>query len=173
MKALVQRVRDELGAAGCIAALLLVGVAVFHIAVLQPMQDRRAALSTELSRQLRMASDAAPAIAAGRQVDAFYRTLQRAEGMPDWLAKLYAIGQASGLGLQSATYRSHPGAGRLERYEVMLPISGSYAQIREFVARALAEIPVASLDRLALRRAQTTEGTVDAEVQLTLYTVRQ
>ena len=172
MKALLERVRDELGAMGCAAALLLVAAAAFHSLVLQPMQERRAALHGELAQQSRKAADEAPARAAAGQLDALYRSMERAERTPDWLATLYAIGKETGLGLQSATYRSHPGAGRLERYEIVLPMSGSYPQVREFVARALAEVPVVSLDRFSLKRGETTAAAVQAEVHMTLHTVK-
>ena len=38
------------------------------------------------------------------------------------------------------------------RYEIVLPVAGSYAQIRDFLKRALAEIPVLSVDQLTLKR---------------------
>lgn len=155
-----------------VAALLLVAAALFHVFVLQPMQERRSALQAELARQAREAARAAPSIAAARELDGLYRAMERPERTPDWLAKLYAAGQASGLGLQSATYRSNAAPGRLELHEVVLPMTGTYAQVREFVARALAEVPLLSLDTLVLRRAQTTDGLLEAEVHMTLHTVR-
>ncbi|HYX66326.1 MAG TPA: hypothetical protein VE935_19070, partial [Burkholderiales bacterium] len=94
------------------------------------------------------------------------------EQTTDWLAKLYAIGRATGVELQSARYRSEQ-AGRIERYQILLPLSGSYAQMREFLDRALAEIPVLSLDQMTLKRESRRDGAVQAELRLTLHMVRK
>ena len=59
------------------------------------------------------------------------------------------------------------------RYEIVLPVAGSYGQIRDFLKRALAEIPVMSVDQLTLKR----EGkqptlALQAEMRLTLHMVK-
>ena len=74
--------------------------------------------------------------------------------------------------MQSATYRSEQ-AGRIERYQILLPVSGSYAQMREFVDRALTEIPVLSLDQMSLKRESRRDGAVQAELKLTLHMVKK
>ena len=59
-----------------------------------------------------------------------------------------AIGTATGVQVSQATYRTQSaGAGPLERTEIVLPLSGSYGQMRDFLKRSLAEIPVMSLDQ--------------------------
>jgi hypothetical protein len=74
--------------------------------------------------------------------------------------------------LQSASYRTPLTAGRVERYEISVPVSGSYAQIREFVKRSLVEIPVLSIDQLSIKRQSRNEGAVQAELRLTLHRVK-
>ena len=55
------------------------------------------------------------------------------------LRLIEAIGRATGVQTRSATYRTHAAGGRLERYEIVLPVSGSYSQLRDFMKRSLAE----------------------------------
>ena len=151
--------------------LVLLAVALFHVALVQPLQDRREHLHAQLARQQSAATSAASFVPA--RLDGFYRVVARKETSTDWLATLHEIADATGVVLQSAAYRPLPAAGRLERYEMTLPVAGSYAQIREFLTRALAEIPVLSLDELALRRSAPADPRVEADLRMTLHKGRQ
>ena len=109
---------------------------------------------------------------AADRIGAVYQYLEKPEATTDWLAKLYAIGRATGVELQSATYKTQNAGGRLQRYEIVLPLTGSYTQMRDFLKRSLAEIPVLSLDQISLKRENRREGTVQAELRLTLHMVK-
>jgi hypothetical protein len=167
------RLRSDLGRSGLVALVLLVGAFGFHAAVVKPLQSKNAGLQASLARQSAAAGPAA-AGRAGAKLEKFYDVLGRSETATDWLAKLYAISKATGVEMQSANYRTDntEKSGRIERYEIVLPVSGTYSQLRDFLGRALAEIPVMSLDQLALKRESRTEGEVQAELRLTLHLVK-
>jgi hypothetical protein len=55
---------------------------------------------------------------------------------------------------------------------MVLPVAGSYPQIRDFLKRSLAEIPVMSVDQLTLKRESRNDGTVQAELRITLHMVK-
>jgi hypothetical protein len=153
--------RHELGGVGAAALIILAAAGVFFIMVLQPMQDERARMQGALSKK-----PGSQANLAG-----FYGFLEsKDESTTDALAKLHAIGTATGVAMQSGNYRTQQAAGRLERYELQLPVSGSYAQIRDFLNRALAEIPALSLDQMTLRRDGRNDA-VQADLRLTLHKV--
>jgi hypothetical protein len=154
---------QELGALGAVGMFLLAATGVFFLMVIQPMQDERARLENALSRSVSKGNSA--------NLSAFYGFLEAKDETTDALAKLYAIGTATGVELQSGNYRTQQAAGRLERYELALPVAGSYAQIRDFLNRALAEIPTLSLDQMTLKRDARNESTVRAELRLTLHKV--
>jgi hypothetical protein len=165
------KIRDELGLTGLAALFLFAAAGVFFTLVLQPMKDKSQALESRASR----VRDAAPGPAgnASEKVGAVYEYLKKPETTTDWLAKLYAIGSATGVELQSASYKTQATPGtNLERYEIVVPLSGSYTQMRDFLKRSLAEIPVLSLDQISLKRESRREGTVQAEVRLTLHMVK-
>jgi hypothetical protein len=169
------RLRDELGSMGLAALLLFAAAGVFMTLVLQPLKEKNRVLESRAS----MVRDAGPgqaahgANAAAEKVGAVYEYLDKPETTTDWLAKLYAIGAATGVELQSASYKTQdtPGA-KLERYEIVVPLAGSYTQMRDFLQRSLAEIPVLSLDQISLKRENRREGTVQAELRLTLHMVK-
>ena len=169
MSTTVSRLRDALGASG-IAALALFGAGlVFHFAVLKPLELRNAALEERAARETPRPQAAQP---AGDRVGAVYEFLNRGEQPTDWLAKLHAIGTATGVRLKAASYRTAPAEGRIVRYEIVLPVAGSYVQIRDFLQRSSAEIPVMSVDQLTLRRENRDAPALQAELRLTLHMVR-
>jgi hypothetical protein len=176
IKEQLQRLRHELGWTGQLAIALLVLGAVFYKAALEPMQARSQRLAAEVERHAGRAAGQPGASGAAGKLETFYSYLAREERTTDWLAKLYAIGKATGVELQSASYKTQPaqgGSDRIERYEIVLPVAGSYAQMREFLRRALTEIPVMSLDQMALKRETRNDGAVRAELKLTLHLVKQ
>lgn len=169
MKDRVLLLQHDLGPLGMAAFALLAAAGLFFVFVLQPLERRNDALQDSLARQ---ESPGGPHQVAGR-LEALYEYLDRGEETTDWLAKLHAIGRATGVQMRSATYRTQAVGARLERYEIVLPVSGSYSQVREFLKRALADIPVLSLDQLSLKRERRTDGHVQAELRLSLHRVRK
>jgi hypothetical protein len=163
------RLKTDLGRTGLLALVLLVAAFAFHAAAVRPLQQKNAALALELAQ-----AKPAPVERTGARLEKFYDVLERPEVATDWLAKLYAISKATGLEMQSATYRTQAPekGGRVERYEIVLPVEGTYGQLRDFLGRALAEIPVLSLDQLTLKRETRTQGEVQAELRLTLHLVK-
>jgi hypothetical protein len=164
------RLAHELGMLGIVSALLLAAAALFHVGVVKPLEARDA----EAAQRVARLAPRAPAAEAARSVDklaAVYQHLSKEESPTDWLAKLHAIGSATGLELKSAAYKQQAD-GRIVHYEIVLPISGSYAQIRDFLARALAEVPAMSVDQLTLRRENRTDTSLRAELRLTLHMVK-
>ena len=112
--------------------------------------------------------------AAGK-VASVYGFLEKPEQTTDWLAKLHGIGAATGVQLKSATYQTQPTASRIVRYEIVLPVAGSYAQIRDFLKRAQAEIPVMSIDQVTLKKDEkkgASQAALHAELRLTLHMVK-
>ena len=163
--------RHLLGSLGLAALALMAAAAAFNLMVLEPLESRNAALQDRVSRQPRGAEAVAPGNVADKLAQV-YAYLQRDEETTDWLAKLHGIGSATGVQLKSASYRTATTAGRIERYEMVLPVAGSYPQIRDFLQRALAEIPVMSIDQLTLTRESRDDGAVQAELRLTLHMVK-
>ena len=114
-----------------------------------------------------MAAEARDAFNAGASI--LHVHLRRQEETTDWLAKLHGIGAATGVQLKSASYKTQKTDARIVRYEIVLPVAGSYGQIRDFLKRALAEIPVLSIDALNMK---TDQGLLQAQMRLTLHMVK-
>ena len=167
----MKKLVDRIGIAGVAAIALLAAALFFSNFVVRPLEGKNSLLIETSARHGRKAD----ASVSGEKVAAVYAYLQKDEGTTDWLAKLHGIGAATGLQLRSASYKTLPAEGRIVRYEIVLPVSGSYGQIRDFVKRARAEIPVMSVDQLSLRREKSgsdRNGVIVAEMRLTLHMVK-
>ena len=145
------------------AFALLATALAFSFLVVRPLEERSQLLVSRIQPEAAGNADA--------KVAALYRYLKKEESPTDWLAKLYGIGRATGLDLQSATYTTQS-SGRIERYEIVMPVAGSYQQLRDFLKRATAEIPVLSVDHMTLKRESRKDGALQAELRLTLHMVR-
>jgi hypothetical protein len=166
MKDCVLRLRHDLGALGWLSLALIGLAAAFAFLVVKPLEARNAALAERIAQ---LSSRDQPGTAAGK-VASVYGFLEKPEQATDWLAKLHGIGAATGVQLRSATYKTQPTDSRIVRYEIVLPVAGSYPQIRDFLKRSLDEIPVLSVDQLTLKR--EARGALQAELRLTLHMVK-
>ena len=167
MMARVLELPRELGALGIAALVLLAGAALFRLVALAPLNAQSAQFAEPVTRQA-----PAPEASTAERVGAVYAFLKKDEQATDWLAKLHGISAGTGVQTKSATYRSQPTDGRILRYEIVLPVTGTYPQIRDFLRRSLDEIPVLSLDQLSLKRESRKDGTLHAELRMTLHMVK-
>ena len=72
--------------------------------------------------------------------------------------------------LEQGDYRLASGKGdKIERYQITLPVRGSYAQIRKFIGRLLADLPTASLDGVSFQRQKISDPQVESQIKFTLY----
>jgi Tfp pilus assembly protein PilO len=168
MKARLLALRHDLGASGLAGLALLALFAAFSVLALEPMEQRHAQLQERLAR---LAPAAAGPDTPAEKVAAVYRFLDKPEQTTDWLAKLHGIATATGVQLRSASYKTQRAEGRIVRYEILLPVAGGYPQIRDFLKRSLAEMPVLSLDQLSLKK-EGRDGALQAELRLTLHMVK-
>lgn len=152
-------------------ALALLGLAAaLQLAVLPPLQARADALDADTVHLAAAPSrgDSA-AEAAARELQSFYRHVDRGS-LPDHLARLHVVARATGITLRQGEYRLlHERDGRLRRYQIVLPVHGSYPALRTFVSAALQTLPNAALDQVSFERRRIDEQEVDAQVHLTLF----
>ena len=58
---------------------------------------------------------------------------------------------------------------KLTRYQLTLPVKGSYRQIRGFIAQVLTDVPASALEEIGFRRDTVGTDRIDARLRLTLY----
>lgn len=172
----LQSALDFLGAPGVLGLGLLVFCLLAYFFALQPAQSRLAGLQAqtgklraELARN-RTAQAATPTPEA--RLGGFYRLFPLPVATPDQLEKLYAAAEAAGVTLEQGDYRPVSATGdKFGRYQISLPVRGSYPQIRQFIDRLLVDLPAASLDGVSFQRQKIGESQVESQIRFTLYRV--
>ena len=172
MKRALARCVQELGAMAVAALATVIAAAAVLLLAVHPLERQLVRLEGEVRRAAR-ADEQGPKLAgeqrAAAKLAAFYGFFERGERSDAWLARLYGIASAAGLELRLGEYRLLEPSGRVERYQVTLPVSGTYAQIRAFLESSLAEVPIMSLDQVKFRRKSIGEPRVEADIVLTLH----
>lgn len=162
------------GLPGALGTLLLLGaLALIVITVPRAKQalaaDERALYEARLeaAAQRRLQNRPAEVLDPLRRFGANFPVADERHRRVDHLLAL-----AAGLGLQPrrSDLRSLPEAELgLTRVRLVLPLSGSYEQLRRFVEQALREDPALSLDTLRLERADSQANELRAELQWSLW----
>ena len=158
------------GALGIVLVLLAGGTTLF---VVQPKVAQLAALKREnVSLKTRIeqaAKSGIPETGSQAQLAEFYGFFS-GTATTEWLNKLYAAAAAQNLALEQGAYRLTPDkTGKLLRYQITLPVKGSYLQIRQFVMQALLDVPVAALDDIDFKREAINASQLEARIKFTLF----
>jgi Tfp pilus assembly protein PilO len=166
---------EQFGWPGVIGLALIVFATTLHFSALVPLAAQRANLRTEaetLQARLKAGESIAkrPAASVGEQLGTFYAFFPKPDTTAEWIGRINAAARAKGLTLASGEYKLERRADhKLARYQMTLPVTGTYTQIREFVGAVLADVPAAALDEITLRRDAVTSATLEARIRLSLW----
>lgn len=164
-----------LGRPGVLAIGILVVFPPFYFSAIVPAQERldaahRSALS--LREQILHAGKSLDggSRTPAEQLAAFYRIFPQERHSPQWLGKLAALAEKNGLSLNEGEYKAaRDKAGRLMRFQIVLPVKGEYPQIRRFLAALPVETPIIALENVQFSRQNIADSTVEARIRLALY----
>lgn len=170
-----RRELGRLGGVGLAGFGLLALAAGTHVTAVEPMREEARALEAE-AKSLAQALGAAETSGAARQaspgdkLQQFYGYFPPVTAAPALLARIFDAARARRLALKSGEYKLvRERDFKLARYQVLLPLSGRYGDVRDFVNAVLEALPAAVLDDFALQRENVGASTVEARVRLTLY----
>ena len=150
-----------------VLALGLYALAVRPLATqAQSLRDRVAALESSAGNPRRDAEPVRPAT----QLAVFYEQLPGVAQAPEVVRQLHAQAQRAGLVLDRGEYRPLPDASaKLVRYQIVLPVRGSYPQVRRFLAGAMRDMPGLALDGIAFQRDRGAAGQLEVQLRFTAF----
>ncbi|MDB5863311.1 MAG: putative transrane protein [Betaproteobacteria bacterium] len=178
LNALVWHVRarvEKLGALGVAGVAAAIFALVFQLCAVNAVDADLADLRAQAERlharnQLEAERPANARAVPGAQLATFYEFFPAVGSLPEWLLKIDAAAARQGVALDLGDYRLvQEKSSRLARYQIMLPIKGSYEQIRGFVAAVLNDVPAAALEDISLKRETIGAINLEARLKLTLY----
>ena len=117
-------------------------------------------------------SVAAPVVPQ-RQLDDFRSKLPSQPQATVAIDKIYALAAQEHITLSRGEYalgidpKTH-----LARYQILLPVRGSYPQLRRFMHALLAQLPAVVLEDLELQRKRIADTDITGRIRMTLYLSR-
>jgi Tfp pilus assembly protein PilO len=173
--ATLRDVSARLGWTGRLGILLLAAAVVLHFVRIVTLETEIQTLQAEagnLQQRLRSGQSLAtrPNESTAEQLAAFYSYFPTSDTAPALLGKIHAAAAANGIVLRSGEYKfDRPTDQKLARYQITLPVIGSYSQVRKFVAAVLADVPAAAVDEIQMRRENIASTTLETRIRLSLY----
>lgn len=131
------------------------------------LQQRLHLRQTEQARQVRAAAAAGPTAASA--VEAARTALPGMDQRGALVRQLLQLAEGGGLAIGAADYTLQPEEPGLQRLRVTLPLGGSYAQLRRFIARVLNQMPATALDSLQLDRPADQPEMLLATLRLSIW----
>lgn len=162
---------DRLGIPGVISLGLMLFCLSFYLGNLGPAQEALKDLKQEAAQLLAAAGGQAEDIsetAATTRHLASPQPLLSLNTFPQILQDLNALAEQHGLVIEDASYTLTEDAGR-RRMEINLPFKTHYLVLRAYL-RAILLLKIApSLDELTLKRQQSTDPLIEANLRLFYY----
>ncbi len=168
-----QRATAVIGWPGWGGVVLLVAALFTYLAWVPERVRRLEALRADTATLKQRIEEAArsgiPLRGSEAELGRFYDFFATAP-LTAWLDKLYVAADTAQLTLEQGEYRTIADpSGKLVRYQVTLPVKGTYVQIRRFIDLALTEVPVAALDEVRFKRENIATTQMEARVRFTLF----
>ncbi len=162
----------RIGKVGIVGISLCIFSLVMFLSNTLPLRDQVASQTMDLE-QARSAETqhqgTNPQGTPQDQASAFKRSLPTGNDTPQILGSLVAVAAASGVTLERGDYAYIvPAAGEIGRYQISLPVTGSYSQIRQFIENALAAVPAMALEKLRFERKSVSDPVIAAELQFSV-----
>lgn len=100
----------------------------------------------------------------------FYEALGERSEVERYLKAMFAIAAHTGLSLDQGEYQAQADKNSSTyRYQILLPVKGSYGAIRRFCEQTLLALPFASLDEMSVKRESVGENALDVNLRFTFY----
>ncbi len=154
---------------------LIVGTLALHGWAVKPLEAQVEALQARRagsrdSQLDRLGNELERSQSASEQLASFYGYFAREERITARLARVYDIAQSLGLEMKRADYKMNSAPERkLDRYQMIVPMQGSYPVVRSFITTLLRELPTMSIDQVQFQRKDIGVDELDAQISLTFY----
>lgn len=160
---------------GVVGAGLLAMCPAFYVSAIYPAQARMNEVhqnAASLQERVKLAANGLnrKELSPSGQLVEFYRIFPSERNLVPSLKKVFDLAQAQGIQLDQGEYKLiRDKVGKLERFQMTLPVRSGYPQIRRYLSSLRAEIPIISLEHLQFERQKVNDTEVEAKIRLALY----
>lgn len=162
----------------CGAVLLVLGVGYGGLFVLpgyRELQALDARLSSGSAQLARHPGEQAVVRQDGTgRLDELHRRLPSQQDAAGVIDRIYELAGQEHIVLARGEYAlGVDPKTRLARYRILLPVTGSYPQLRRFMHGMLAELPALVLEEIDFQRKQVADAQLQGRIRMTLYLSRR
>ena len=179
------QIMKKIGVLGIVALAIALGCCLFYAFNIVPLQQKMAddanklpptnpaqilSGKTEKSQLTIALKQITPEQTTPDQIKRFYAQFPASETLPNCLRLIDNIALKQRLTLNRGDYKLtqikslQSNQATLVRYEIVLPVTGQYVQIRQFIAQVLHELPALALSDLQLKRESAQSPSVEARL---------
>jgi Tfp pilus assembly protein PilO len=179
---LLGRLAKALGVWGLLGVAILLASSIFYVVNVLPTSKQllqaQNALQTKLtqsnnnrvSSQKEAPVQVTPTQTSTQEIAEFYKRFPAGSSLPKWLRLIDASALKQHLVLNRGDYKlTQTKQGQLQRYEIVLPVSGGYVQIRQFIANVLQQLPALALTDCQMKRDNAMSPIVEARLVFVLF----
>ena len=181
----IRQIVKKLGLFGMLGLAIILGCGLIYASKIMPinmqiLQNNESIQQVKLSNNeqinLSMPDNSEPQQVTNDDITKFYARFPNGASLPKWLSLINETALKQGLLLNRGDYKLtqikaspiNSKSGQLSRYEIVLPVTGQYSQIRQFVAQVLYQLPALALSEMQIKRENTLAPTVDARLVFVL-----
>lgn len=180
----------KLGIFGMLGLVIALGCCMFYVMNIIPMQQQQSDAKIKLTTlenqpEKSVLSEYSTKNTSQNKnyadIQHFYKQFPSGESLPKWLRVINENAAKQHLILNHGDYKltqikPQKSALKIEktilnplsRYEIVLPVTGQYTQIRQFIAQVLQDLPMLALSDLQIRRDNTQSPSVEARLVFVL-----
>ena len=180
-----RQIAKKLGLFGLLGLAIALGCGLFYASKITPINDKilqhnesiqQVKLNNAEQKNLSIPINNVPQQSTNDDITKFYARFPDGASLPKWLSLISESAVKQGLLLNRGDYKltqikSTPiksSLGQLSRYEIVLPVTGQYSQIRQFIAQVLYQMPALALSEMQIKRENTLSPTVEARLLFVL-----
>jgi hypothetical protein len=153
-----------------VAIIFFIGVVLPQDREIKVLKQRVEAIKNRSSLQMNGREGTDRRIGGDQALKVFYDFFPRIDSSPLWIGELVRVAKTHKVEINSSEFRmSHNDGSRLARYEMILPVSGSYSQIRAFIADALKSIPAMAITGISIKRKNVKSTRLEMGLKVNLY----
>ena len=157
---------ERLGWQGAVALGLVAAWAAFYAIQIYPLAQKLAGLHAAAAGEGRAAFGNTD---VRKELEAFKASFRQGT-LESQLKYLSESGKTAGVALKRIDYRMlEERRSGLRQYQITMPVTSSYPNIRKFTSLALASIPGLSLDHVQFQRRRIGDAAIEAELRFTLF----
>lgn len=161
---------------GVLSALIIVLLGLFHSFVLVPANAKLIASQAGLHgiqiRAIQLHSESEKNKDPLIQLSQFYAAfpVKSDQTLSEVLDKFYRVAAEHNIAVEKANYQlATDPESQLERYNITLPVKGSYPQLRRFITQIMRGLPCLSLDSVSFSRLSKEDSVIETQLQFSLY----